>query len=43
MLLAHRDVLHIHPEADPGHNHDEDGGDVALDQWEESIRSRDQY
>ena len=29
-----RDVLHVHPEADPGHDHDEDGGDVALDQVE---------
>ena len=27
-------VLHVHPEADPGHNHDEDGGHVALDQVE---------
>ena len=27
-------MLHIHPEADPGHNHDEDGWDVALDQVE---------
>ena len=27
-------VLHVHPEADPGHDHDEDGGDVALDQVE---------
>ena len=27
-------MLHIHPEADPGHNHDEDGGHVALDQVE---------
>ena len=27
-------MLHIHPEADPGHDHDEDGGHVALDQVE---------
>ena len=27
-------MLHVHPEADPGHNHDEDGGHVALDQVE---------
>ena len=27
-------VLHVHPEADPGHDHDEDGGHVALDQVE---------
>ena len=32
--MTHRDVLHIHPEADPGHDHDEDGGHVALDQVE---------
>ena len=29
-----RHVLHVHPEADPGHDHDEDGGHVALDQVE---------
>ena len=32
--MSHRDMLNIHPEADPGHNHDEDGGHVALDQVE---------
>ena len=26
------DVLHVHPEADPGDDDDEDGGDVGLDQ-----------
>ena len=29
-----RHVLHVHPEADPGHDDDEDGGDVGLDQVE---------
>ena len=32
--MSHRDMLNIHPEADPGHDHDEDGGHVALDQVE---------
>ena len=27
-------MLHVHPEADPGHDDDEDGGDVGLDQVE---------
>ena len=27
-----RHVLHVHPEADPGHDHDEDGRNVGLDQ-----------
>ena len=27
-------MLHVHPEADPGHDHDEDGGDVGLNQVE---------
>ena len=27
-------MLNIHPEANPGHDHDEDGGHVALDQVE---------
>ena len=34
IIKTHWDVLHIHPEADPGHDHDEDGGHVALDQVE---------
>ena len=29
-----RHVLHVHPEADPGHDDDEDGGDVGLDHVE---------
>ena len=33
-IKTHRDVLHIHPEADPGHDHNEDGGHVALHQVE---------
>ena len=33
-MRSHRDMLHIHPKADPGHNHDENGGHVALDQVE---------
>ena len=27
-------MLHVHPEADPGDDDDEDGGDVGLDQVE---------
>ncbi len=29
-----RHAVHVHPEADPGDGHDEDGGQVALDQVE---------
>ena len=29
-----RHVLHVHPETDPRHDDDEDGGDVGLDQVE---------